>query len=317
MARCQADPRCQRDAQRSAVIDLSIVIVSHNTAAFLEACLDSIERTKPEGLTLEVIVVDNASSDETADVVRSKHPGVTLIAIAENTGFSRANNRGVAAASGRYLLFLNPDTEMRDGTLARMLTFVEETPQAGAATCFVALPSGALDDAAHRGFPTPWNSLCHFSGLARLFPHSRHFSGYSLGWMDLHTTHEIEALAGAFMLVRREAGQQVGWWDEEYFFYGEDLDFCYRLRLGDWRVYYVPEVSILHYKGMASGIRRESRSRTTASTETRVAATRYRFEAMRIFYRKHLLGRYPRPLTWLVMRAVDLKERQALRSARR
>lgn len=298
-------------------IDLSIVIVSHNTASFLDTCIESIERTKPESLALEIIVVDNASSDGTAQLVREKHPTVRLIALEENTGFSRANNRGVEVASGGFLLFLNPDTEMRERTLAGVLAFMEEMPVVGAATCFVALPSGALDDAAHRGFPTPWNSLCHFSGLAGLFPHSRLFSGYNLGWMDLQTTHEIDALAGAFMLVRREAGQKVGWWDEEYFFYGEDLDFCYRLRLTGWKVYFVPEFSILHYKGTAAGIRPESRGRTTASRDTKLAATRYRFDAMRIFYRKHLIGRYPRVVTWSVMRAVDLKEWQALRAAGR
>lgn len=289
-------------------VDLSIVIVNRNTADFLEACLRSLETAVPPRVRTEIEVIDNASTDDSVDRVKTLFPRVRLVPTEANLGFARANNHGIALATGRYILFLNPDTLAGPSSLGPVLEFLEKTPDAGAATCRVELADGSLDDAAHRGFPTPWNALCHFSGLARLFPYSRLFAGYSRGWEDMRKTHEIEALAGAFMLVRREAGESVGWWDEDYFFYGDDLDFCYRLKRAGWLIYFVADSTVLHYKGVSSGIRSESHAVTTADTATRLLSTRARFEAMRIFYRKHYRGVYPAPLTLAVLVAIWVKE---------
>jgi len=295
-------------------LDVSVVIVNFNSTDVLRECISSVQATVPSTLRSEIIVVDNGSQADPSRQIQREFPDVTLIRNEANVGFSRANNQGVARSTGRHVLFLNPDTVVRAGTVETMLTHLERLDNAGAATCYVELSTGRLDDASHRGFPTPWNALCHFTGISRLFPRSRTFSRYALGWADLATTHEVDAVAGCFMFVRRDAGEQVGWWDEDYFFYGEDIDFCYRLKNAGWKIYFVPDASILHYKGSSSGIRRESRGVTSADHATKRRATLARFDAMKTFYRKHYLERYPRPLTWLVFRAIDFKQWVALRS---
>jgi GT2 family glycosyltransferase len=290
-------------------MDLTIIIVSYNTKEFLKGCLDSIY-VGTEKIKFEVIVVDNASSDGTQkEIQKLKYPNFTFIQNAANLGFSKANNVGVKKAKGRYVLFLNPDIEVHAGTLAGMVKFMEANEDVGAATCKLIMPNQQIDDASHRGFPTPWNSFTHFSGLAKLFGGTKLFGGYNLGFMDFSRTHEIDALAGAFMLVRREAGQEAGWWDEDYFFYGEDLDFCYMLKQYGWKIFYVPEYSILHYKGVSHGLKKVSKDITTASEETKRRTTRARFQAMRIFYQKHYQDRYHWFITRLVYLGIFLKEK--------
>lgn len=301
-------------------IDLSIIIVSFNTAELTVACLRSVY-DHAKDLSFEVIVVDNNSRDNSLKLVEEfkkalgkRSDSLIIIANNENSGFSRANNIGIKESSGRYVLFLNSDTVVPEKTLEHMVTFMDEHEDAGAATCFVRLANGELDDAAHRGFPTPWNALCHFSGLSRIFPGTMFFNGYHMAWKDLQKTHEIDALAGAFMIVRREAGKAVKWWDEDYFFYGEDIDFCYMLKQNGWKIYFVPQVEILHLKGASSGIRKESQKTTTASLETKRWVTNQRFNAMKTFYKKHYYGKYPGFLTSTVMFAIDLKMRRTLSS---
>lgn len=289
------------------MIDLSIIIVSYNTKSFLEKCLISIYENKPKAYSFEVIVVDNDSKDDSIDMVKSSFSHVKLFENKENYGFSRANNVGIKEAKGRYILFLNSDTEVSKETFDTMISFMDQHKDAGAATCKLVMPNGQIDDASHRGFPTPWNAFCHFSGLAKIFPYSMKFNGYNLAWQDLDKVHVIDALAGAFMIVRKEAGEQVSWWDEDYFFYGEDLDFCYMLKQKGWKVYYVPQAVTLHYKGVSGGIKEVSKNRTTASKETKKRATTERFKAMRIFYKKHYQDTYPVFITWVVMIGIDTK----------
>lgn len=289
---------------------ISIIIVSYNTSEVLKNCLTSIYKNLSEDISFEVIVVDNASTDNSLEMIKTQFSKVTVIANTENEGFSKANNKGVRVAKGEYLLFLNPDTEIvAEDTLKveQLIEFLHNHPQVGAVTPKVLLPNGSIDDACHRGFPTPWNAFCHFAGLAKLFPKSKIFSGYSLGWKDLGTTHEIDACAGACMLVKREAGEQVGWWDEDYFWYGEDIDFCYRLKEKDWRIYYIPSSTILHLKGVSGGIKKISQHLSTADRETKIHVTQARFDAMKIFYKKHYTNIYPKFLTWVVMKGIDLK----------
>ncbi|MDO8461048.1 MAG: glycosyltransferase family 2 protein [bacterium] len=290
------------------MIDLSIIIVSYNTKEFLLKCLQSIIENIGD-LKIEIVVVDNASTDGTISEVQSYSSKLKIIENAKNVGFSKANNQGVKEANGRYLLFLNPDTIVHSKTLEEMVEFMDNNKEAGAATCKVELPNGKLDDASHRGFPTPWRAFCYFSGLSKILPRSKLFSGYSLGFMNLSVTHEIDACAGAFMMVRKEAGEKIGWWDEDYFWYGEDLDFCYRLKQKSWKIYFIPDVSILHYKGVSGGIKEISNHITTATEETKIRATKARFEAMRIFYKKHYQNKYPEIITWLILQGINLKER--------
>ena len=292
---------------------LSIIIVSYNGKEYLKKCLDSIFRSKISDF--EVIVVDNASTDGSAETIDNFkfHPfgklrtNFKFITNKKNLGFSKANNIGVKNSSGDYLLFLNPDTEIDKKTIESLISFMDKKKNAGCVTCKVLLPNGKLDESCHRGFPTPWNAFCFFSGLEDLFPKSRIFSGYHMGWKDLNNIHEIHACAGSFMLVRRKAGEEIGWWDEDYFFYGEDLDFCLELEKKGWKIYFVPNVSIVHYKGVSSGIKKASKDITTADRATRTFATKHRFSAMKILYNKQYINKYPKFITWLIYRFIDLK----------
>lgn len=288
-------------------INLSIIIVNFNTYKFLKECINSIYKNAPI-FASEIIVVDNASSDGSADKIHKNFPRVRLIANKKNIGFAAANNQGIKQASGKYILLLNPDTVISKNVLDRTAGLMDQNPQAGIVTCKVVLAGGSLDDACHRGFPTPWNAFCYFSGLAGLFPKSKLLNGYHLGFCDMDKTHEIDACAGAFMLIRREAGEMVRWLDEDYFWYGEDLDFCYRIKQAGWKVMFTLEAEIIHYKGVSSGIKRHSQSISSADKSTQLFATKSRFEVMRIFYDKHYKGKYPVWLTALIFSAIKFKE---------
>ncbi len=287
--------------------DLSIVIVSYNTKDLLKECIESIYKNSKD-LFFEIIVVDNNSSDGSSEMVSKNFKDVILIENTKNLGFSTANNIGVKKTSGKFVLFLNSDTLVYENTLKYMIDFMDEHKDAGAATCKLLMPNGKIDDASHRGFPTPWNAFSHFSGLSKMFAKSKLFGGYNLTNLDFDKTHEIDALAGAFMLVRRIAGEKIGWWNEDYFFYGEDLDFCFMLKQNNWKIYYVPEVSILHYKGVSGGIKKVSKEITKANKETRKKAQLERFKAMRIFYKKHYENVYPWFITRLVYFGISLKQ---------
>jgi GT2 family glycosyltransferase len=192
-----------------------------------------------------------------------------------------------------------------------MVEFMDKDKDAGAATCKVMMPNGKIDDASHRGFPTPWNAFTHFSGIAKVLGKTKLFGGYSLGYLDFSKVHEIDSLAGAFMIVGKHAGEEVGWWDEDYFFYGEDIDFCYMLKQKNWKIYYVPQFSVLHYKGVSGGFKKVSRDITTASPETRRRSMQARFNAMRIFYKKYYEKKYPWFITRLVYLGISLKKLSA------
>lgn len=290
-------------------IDLSIIILNYNTKNLLRECLRSVGEAKADGFAYEIIVVDNASTDGSVKTIKKEFSEVKLIISRKNLGFAAGNNLAIPHALGRYILFLNPDTIVLPTTILIMIKFMSQHPEAGAATCRVELPSGKLDEACHRGFPTPWNAFCHFSGLEKIFPKIKLFSGYYLGYLSLDKAHEIDSGCGAFLMVRRQAGERVGWWDEDYFWYGDDLDFCYRIKNSGWKIFYVPKVKIIHYKGVSSGIKKQSQKLSTASRETKLRSTRASTQVMRIFYQKHYQQQYPAPVTWLVMRGIDLIEK--------
>jgi len=303
--------------------DLSIVILNYNSGNFLKKCLESVGGAEKNGFEYEVIVVDNASSDESKNYLRNLKTSkslnpytaipLKLIFNKSNLGFAAGNNVGVKKANGRYILFLNPDTIVMPNTFREMIKFMDNNPRVGAATCRVELPSGQLDEACHRGFPTPWNAFCHFSGLEKLFPKRRIFAGYILGWKSLDRIHEVDSGSGAFLIVRREVGDKLNWWDEDYFWYGEDLDFCYRIKKAGWKIYFVPKVKIIHYKGVSSGIRKESQKIAVVDEKTRIRAIKASTQAMRIFYKKHYFDKYPRFLTWLVLKGIDILEKIRLK----
>lgn len=296
--------------------DLNIIILNYNTKDFLLDCLQSIEEADLSGIKTEIIVVDNASTDGSAEAAEesTKSTKGKLIKNTENLGFAAGNNVGVKKTSGRYVLFLNPDTVLSEKVIKEVFDFMEKHKNVAVASPKLELPTGQLDEASHRGFPTPWNAFCHFSGLRKIFPRNKIFAGYTVGWLlDKKTSHEIDSVSGAFFFVRRKAAEEVSWWDEDYFWYGDELDFCYRLKEKKWKIFFLPQVKVLHYRGVASGIKGHSRSISTATRETKLRSARASIEAMRIFYRKHYQDKYPFLVTWAVFLGMWLLEQIRLR----
>ena len=254
-------------------MQLSVIIVNYNVRAFLENALVALVKAM-HGLEGEIIVVDNASDDGSVEMVRQKFPGVTLIVNRKNIGFAAANNIALARSRGTYCLLINPDTLVQEDTLRTMIGFMEKNPDAGMAGCKILNPDGTLQLACRRSFPTPWVAFTKIAGLSALFPGSRLFGRYNLTFRDPDLPCGVDAVSGSFMFVRRKAYEEVGGLDEQFFMYGEDLDWCYRFTQSGWRVVYVPATSIIHYKG-------ESAKRSDID-EVRVF-----YQAMRIFARKH------------------------------
>lgn len=286
--------------------DLSVIILSFNVKRLLRDCLYSLEKTK--NLVFETIVIDNGGNDESAEMVKEEFPAVKLIISKTNKGFAGGNNLARNQASGRYLLFLNPDTIVPEETLETMVKFMDEHPKCGAATCRVELVNGKLDDSCHRGFPTPLNAFFQFFlPLGKLFPRVRLFNGYSLSYLSLKETHQIDSCSGAFMMIRNEAAEATDWWDENYWWYGEDLDWCYRLKEKGWEIWFVPRIKIIHYKGASGGLAKRKENSYT-DKQTRIKATNARFEVMKIFYDKHYKNKYPGWVKYLVLIGVSLKK---------
>jgi N-acetylglucosaminyl-diphospho-decaprenol L-rhamnosyltransferase len=296
------------------MLDLGIVITNYKTRDLLRTCLRTVYASKGD-FTFQVVVVDNDSSDGSAEVVAAEFPQAKLIANGENVGYPCANNQGLRALgfvaqpgsrvpsqspdppalSPAFALLLNPDTELPPDALARMLDFMAQHPKAGVAGPKLVLRDGSLDLACRRSFPTPAVSFYRLAGLSRLFPHSRRFGRYNLTYLDPDQLSEVDSVVGAFMLVRGEAIGQVGLMDEQFFMYGEDLDWAYRIKAAGWKVYYNPTVTVLHVKRAAS--RHSSRAQVEF------------FRAMDIFYRKHYADETPWWLHGLIVGAIAVRQR--------
>jgi len=288
-------------------MDLSVIVVSYNTRQLLDECLQSLYSADAPGGGFEVIVVDNASADDSAAMVTAEYPQATLIVSDVNLGFSAANNRGTAVATGEYLLFLNSDTVVGRDALTKPLAFMQENPRVGALTVRLVYPNGERDPDNHRGFPTPSNALFHFTGLSRLFPNSRRLNGYFRNFEDFSKIHAVPVIAGSYMMMPRSLDRRLGGWDETYFFYGEDIDYCYRIYEAGYEIIYYPLVEVLHYKGASSGLRKESADIARPPKETRVKVARESVRAMELFYQKFYKDKYPRILTALVLAGIRLR----------
>jgi len=252
---------------------VSILIVNYNVKDYLIQCLRSIEHAD-HGILYEVVVVDNASADNSMDDVVPLFPWVKWIQLSENIGFGRANNKGLEYCSAPYVLFLNPDTIIARDTLPVMVRYLKEHPEVGLAGCKVLNPDGTFQLACRRGLPTPWASFCKLFGLQSLFPNSRVFAGYNLTYLSTNETYNVDALIGAFMMGPRDLILNMGGFDPEYFMYGEDLDLCYRIQKAGYDIRYVHETSIIHFKGEST--------RRSSINEVKVF-----YDAMEIFARKH------------------------------
>ncbi len=222
-------------------MDLSIIIVNWNTREFLARCLDSVYETV-SGIRFEVLVVDNASTDDSVRIVRRQFPHAHLIENRENAGFARANNQAIRLSRGRYILLLNSDTEVQAGALAKMVGFMADHPQVGGCGPRLFNADGSLQVSCHPML-TPWREFWRLLFLERI---SRRTT-YDLSGWDLQTPREVEVIKGACLMLRRQALDQVGLLDEQYFMYTEEVDLCFRLRQAGWKLYWLPEARVVHY----------------------------------------------------------------------
>lgn len=258
------------------MMKLSVIIVNYNVKHFLEQCLHSVYKAA-KGLETEIFVVDNNSVDGSAQLIREKFPDLHFIENKENVGFSKANNQAVKKARGEYILLLNPDTVVEEDTFKKVTGFMDSHPEAGGLGVKMIDGKGAFLPESKRGLPTPWVAFYKMFGLSKLFPKSRKFGKYHLSYLNENEIHEIEILAGAFMLLRKETLDKVGLLDETFFMYGEDIDLSYRIILGGYKNYYFPETTIIHYKG-------ESTKKGSLNY------VKVFYTAMIIFARKHFSG---------------------------
>lgn len=276
-------------------IKLSVIILNFNTSGLLKTCISAVlASTGFEDKELEVIVVDNNSSDSSVEMVEKEYRQVKLIRNKKNFGFSAGNNIGIKVAGGKFLLLLNSDTLVEPDSLITVLKVMENDRSIGASTCLLQMADGKIDPASHRGFPTPWNALSYFLGLERLFPKSRFFSGYHQGWKNFKVPHEVDCISAAFMMVSREVIDSVGLLDERFFMYGEDIDWCLRIKQAGFKIFFYPGVKTLHLKRQSG---RENKIDQTA----RKNARRQFVETMTQFYSKHYLSKYPSFISGIVL----------------
>lgn len=274
-------------------MDLSVVIVNYNVKHFLEQCLNSVALAMKD-LAVEVYVVDNISVDGSVEMVKEKFPWVKLIENKENVGFSRANNQAMRIASGRYVLLLNPDTVVEEDTFVKTVSFMDQTPKCGGLGVKMIDGKGSFLPESKRGLPTPAVAFYKIFGLASVFPKSKRFGRYHMGYLPMDQTNKIEILSGAFMMMRKKALDEVGLLDEAFFMYGEDIDLSYRIVLGGYDNYYFPETSIIHYKGES----------------TKKSSINYVFvfyNAMIIFAKKHFSEKNAKMFSFLINIAIYLR----------
>jgi len=229
-------------------MQLSIIIVNYNVRHFLEQCLTSVYKAIPN-ISAEVFVVDNDSSDDSLEMVRTQFPDVKIIHNKKNVGFSKANNQAIAIAKGKYVLLLNPDTVVEEDAFEKSIAFSDAHSDLGGLGVKMIDGNGIFLPESKRGLPTPAVSFYKIFGLSKIFPTSKIFAKYHLGYLPENETNEVEVLSGAFMWMRKSVLEEIGYLDETFFMYGEDIDLSYRINLGGYKNYYLPSVKIIHYKG--------------------------------------------------------------------
>lgn len=285
------------------MIDVGIVIVNWNTVDELDRCLETVYASQGD-FSYHVVVVDNASTDNSVEIIRQKFPLADVLDLDENLGYPKGNNVGlrhlgyhgkgnVDADAPRYALLLNPDTEVPSDALYNMMTFMDSRPELGIAGPKLLLPDGTLDRACRRGFPTPLVSFYHFAGLATMFPNNEQFGRYNMTFSDPNQDLEVDSVVGAYLQIRKETITDIGLLDEVYFMYAEDIDWCFRVKEAGWKIWYHADVTVYHVKRAAS---------------SKSAKAQFEFwRAMLIFYRKHYRTTTPFIVHMLILSALLFK----------
>lgn len=232
-------------------MDISLVIVNYNVKFFLENTIKSFQNSAKD-FEYEIFVVDNASKDGSKEYITSKFEDINYIYSDENLGFAKANNIALKKAKGRYILILNPDTLLSDDTIKKCIDYLDKTPDTSMISCKIVTPDGKLDSSCHRSFPTVSNSVFHVSGLSKIFKNSPLFSSYNLLYKPEDEEYEVDAISGSFMFFRREVLDKGIFMPEDYFMYGEDLDFCYQIKKAGMKIKYAPVSEIVHYRGKST-----------------------------------------------------------------
>ncbi len=259
--------------------DISIVIVNYNVKDHLDTCLSSIFKSNNKKYNIEIYVIDNNSIDGSRDFIKTKYPQINYIENEINLGFSKANNIALKKVTGKYILLLNPDTILEEGTFEKLIRFCEDNKDVGAVTSKLIMANGKLDLACKRSFPTLSVALPRILGLSKAFPKSKTFGKYNLTYLNEDETYEVDAICGAFMFIPKKVLDEVGLFDEDYFMYGEDIDICYRIKKKGYKIFYYPEVKTVHLKG-------------ESTKKTGLAYVNNFYGAMNIFVKKNLGGSF-------------------------
>jgi GT2 family glycosyltransferase len=320
---------------------LSVIILNYCTKGLIEKNISNIKDACED---CEIIFVDNDSPDGSADFVKQKYgddPNIILIQ-ANNNGLAAGYNLGLERASGDYILYLGTDAFPTKGAIAEIIDYMDHNPDVGVSTAKLYTRDGKLDMDAHRSFPTPWVALTHMFYLDRLFPKSKLFNKYSIGYLDLDSIHEIDACISHFMVVRSDVHKKIGKWDESYWLYGEDIDHCYRVKQAGFKVMYIGTAKVLHYKGASVGrdtskdidnalntdfdrisfknekvekkkeVLANNKNRSSVSSTKlwmKVRVVKESTQAMKTFYLKHYIKKYPPFVTRIVLFGIWVNEK--------
>lgn len=287
--------------------ELTVSIVNFNAGKYLIECLDSLYKLRDKVL-MEIFVIDNVSTDGSLEEAKKRFPKVNFIENDKNLGFGKAHNQILRNLKTKYVLILNPDSKVLSGTLKYLLNYMNVNTDVGIASCKLEKTDGSIDWASHRGFPTPWASfLYYFLKNDKL---------YHLTDKDMTKSHEVDSVVGAFMFIRKEVFDKIGFFDEDYFLYAEDIDLCYRAKRAGFKVMYIPEIKAIHLKGISSGIKSHSQQISPATLESKLMALNSFYKTMILFYKKHLEKNYPFFVNWFVYSGINLKWFLAKRSLR-
>lgn len=276
---------------------LTIAVLNFNSGDYLKKCLESVKAVRSEA-DIAVHAIDNNSTDESFNLDQGQFNDVEFIKNEANLGFSRGYNKVLKNIKTEFILLLNPDCILKKGVIKKILKDFENDLLVGAATCKIILPDGKVDLTAHRGFPTPLASMLYLFGDDSL---------YHLIKENLNDLHEVDAIAGAFFMTKKSVLERVGYLDEKYFLYGEDLDLCFKIKKAGFKIVYDPDVEITHFKGISSGLKRHSQKLSLADKKTKNRALNAFYESMIIFYNKHYKNKYPFFIRWLVYTGIYLK----------
>ena len=275
-------------------MDLSICLVPLNALSYMEPLLDSIKKFTV-GLSYELIVVDNGSTDGTADWIERHHPEILLIRNQTNLGFTRGNNQAIALAQGDHMLLLNPDTLLTEDCFGPQISYLRENPEVGITIPKVLNSDGSFQQQSRRGDARPVEVFGYFLKLGKLFPSNKALNGYLQSWLPQDEIAEVKAVSGSCMFIRREVYEQIGGLDEQFFAYQEDSDYCMRARQAGWKVMYVPLSSIIHYAG-------------EGGSKTRPYHSIYQWHrSYYLYYRKHFAGEHFFLFNWFYYLVMAVK----------